>query len=83
MKDWRRENQKEVITTHQFITHNRLRGLGTFFNSPATYQVLQHTKEEAVITIVQTNVEELNESTSDGTRQFTQTGSLNVNHECQ
>jgi hypothetical protein len=45
--------------------------------------VLQPTKEEVVITIVQTNVEEVNESTSDGTQQFTQTVSLNVNHECQ
>jgi hypothetical protein len=32
-----------------------------------TYQILQLAKEEAMIIVVQTNVDEVKESTSDGT----------------
>jgi hypothetical protein len=46
---------------------NRWRGLGAIFNSPTTYQVLQPIKEEMVITVAQTDVEEVNKSISDGT----------------
>jgi hypothetical protein len=53
------------------------------FNSPIAYQVLQPAKEEAMVTMAQMNVEEVNESTSDGTQQSTQMGSLNIDHENQ
>jgi hypothetical protein len=70
LRDWRRENQEEAkkatIATQQSITHNRWKGLGTIFNSPVAYQVLQLV-EEVVITIAQIDVEEVNGSTSDGT----------------
>jgi hypothetical protein len=52
-------------------------------NSLVAYQVLQLVKEKGVITIAQTDVEEVNGSTSDGTQQFTQTCSLNVDHDYQ
>ncbi len=71
LKNWRRENQEEarqaIIATQQSITQNRWRGLGAIFNSLATYQVLQPIKEEVIITMAQTDVEEVNKSTSDGT----------------
>jgi hypothetical protein len=41
------------------------------FNSPIAYQILQPTKEEVMVTMAQMNVEEVNESTSDGTQQST------------
>ncbi len=87
MKDWRRENQEEakkvVIVTQQFITQNRWKGLGEIFNSPTTYKVFQPIKKDAMIIVIQADVEEVNILTSDGTRQFTQTGSSNVDHEYQ
>jgi hypothetical protein len=46
--------------------------------------MLQRVKEEeVVITIAQTNVEEVNISISDGTQQSMKMGSLNVDHEYQ
>ncbi len=64
LRDQRKENQEEarkaIIATQQSITQNKWRGLDVIFNSLITYQVLQLVKEEAVITIVQTNVEEVN-----------------------
>ncbi len=48
-----------------------------------TYQILQLAKEEAMIIVVQTNVDEVKESTSDGTWQSMQTSSPNVDHEYQ
>jgi hypothetical protein len=42
-------------------------GIGAIFNSLTTYQILQPIEEEAVITVAQTDVEEVNRSTSDGT----------------
>ncbi len=45
--------------------------LAQFLNSLVAYQVLQFVKKEAAITIAQTNVEEVNGSTSDGTQQST------------
>jgi hypothetical protein len=40
------------------------------FNSLSTYQVLQLVEKEVVIIIAQIDVEEVNGSTSDGTRQL-------------
>jgi len=45
--------------------------------------MLQPIEEEVVITIVQTDVKEINESTSDGIQPSTQTSSLDVDHEYQ
>ncbi len=45
--------------------------LAQFLNSLVAYQVLQLVKKEAVITIAQINVEEVNGSISDGTQQST------------
>jgi hypothetical protein len=45
--------------------------------------VLQHVEKEAVIILAQIDVEEVNGLTSDGTRQSTQIGSPNVDHEYQ
>ncbi len=59
------------------------KGLGAIFNSLVTYQVLQLVEDEAIIIVVQTNVEEVNGSTCDGTQQSMQTSSLNVDHEYQ
>ncbi len=59
------------IAAQQSITQNRWKGLGAIFNSPITYQIFQLVEEEAVITVVQMNVEEVNESTSHGTQQST------------
>ncbi len=85
LKDWRRNNQKEVreaiITTQQSITQNRWRGFNTIFNAPIAYQVFQLVEDEVVIIVAQIDVEEVNGSTSDGIRQSTQTGSPNVDHE--
>ncbi len=71
LRNQRRKNQekakKATIATQQSITQNRWKGLGAIFNSLATYQVLQPIKEEVVITIAQTNVEEIKILTSDGT----------------
>jgi hypothetical protein len=87
LRVWRRKNWEEVrevaIRTRQSLTHNRWRGFGTIFNSPVTYQVLQLVKEKVVITITQTDVAKVNGSTSDGTQQFTQTCSLNIDHDYQ
>jgi hypothetical protein len=71
LRNWRRKNQEEAreatIAAQQSITQNRWKGLGAIFNSLATYQILQLIKEETVITIAQTDVEEVNRLTSDGT----------------
>jgi hypothetical protein len=70
-KDWRRENQKEtieaIIVAQQSITQNRWKGLGAIFNSPVAYQMLRLVEKEMVIIVVQIDVEEVIESTSDGT----------------
>ncbi len=48
-----------------------------------TYQVLQLVEEETTIIVVQTDVEEVNGSTSDEIQQSTQMGSPNVDHNYQ
>ncbi len=87
LRDWRRENWEETrevaIRTPQSITQNKWKCFGAILNSLVAYQVLQLVKEKGVITIAQTDVEEVNGSTSDGTQQFTQTCSLNVDHDYQ
>jgi hypothetical protein len=87
LKVWRRENQKEAreatIAAQQSITQNRWKGFCIIFNSLITYQVLQHVEEEAIINIVQTNVEKVNRLTIDGTQQSTIMGSWNIDHEYQ
>jgi hypothetical protein len=42
--------------------------LAQSFNSLATYQVLQPIEDKVVIVVAQTDVEEVNRSTNDGTQ---------------
>jgi hypothetical protein len=69
LRYWRRENQEEArkvaIVAQKFITRNRWKGLGAIFNS--AYKVFQLVENDVVIMVVQADVEEVNELTSDGT----------------